>query len=155
MVLPHVLKSSVESSPSQIKLTEIRTQRLLIDATILGMDPQYDHTKFESDIYKKWEESGAFSPITWKGNPFTIIMPPPNANDPLHIGHARFIAIEDILIRYHRMKGEQTLWLPGSDHAGIETQYVFEKKLRDKGKSRFDYDRDTLYKMIWDYVSRS
>ncbi|MDP1710162.1 MAG: valine--tRNA ligase, partial [bacterium] len=72
--------------------------------------------------------------------------------DPLHIGHARFVAIEDVLIRYHRMKGEQTLWLPGSDHAGIETQFVFEKKLREKEKSRFDYDRDTLYKMIWDYV---
>ncbi len=79
-------------------------------------------------------------------------MPPPNANDPLHIGHARFVAIEDALIRYHRMKGESTLWLPGSDHAGIETQYVFEKKLAKEDKSRFDFDRDTLYKMIWDYV---
>jgi valyl-tRNA synthetase len=79
-------------------------------------------------------------------------MPPPNANDPIHIGHARFVAVEDILTRYHRMKGEPTLWLPGSDHAGIETQFVFEKRLREKGKSRFDYDRDNLYKMIWDYV---
>jgi valyl-tRNA synthetase len=125
------------------------------------MDPQYDHTKYESDIYKKWEDSGAFSPVrpsTSSGRrkpPFTIIMPPPNANDPLHIGHARFVAVEDILIRYHRMKGESTLWLPGSDHAGIETQFVFEKKLREKGKSRFDYDRDTLYKMIWDYVQEN
>jgi valyl-tRNA synthetase len=82
-------------------------------------------------------------------------MPPPNANDPLHIGHARFVAIEDILIRYHRMKGEPTLWLPGSDHAGIETQYMFEKKLDKEGKSRFDYDRDTLYKMIWDFVQEN
>jgi valyl-tRNA synthetase len=116
------------------------------------MGPQYDHTSYEADIYKKWEESGAFSPKPQGKNPFTIIMPPPNANDPLHIGHARFIAIEDVLIRYHRMKGEPALWLPGSDHAGIETQFVFEKKLREKGKSRFDYDRNTLYKMIWDYV---
>ena len=126
---------------------------------ILIMDPQYDHTKYESDIYKKWEDSGAFSPLRAIGptgrRPFTIIMPPPNANDPLHIGHARFVTIEDILIRYHRMKGEPTLWLPGSDHAGIETQFVFEKKLREKGKSRFDYDRDTLYKMIWDYVQEN
>jgi len=117
------------------------------------MDPQYDHRKFEGDIYRKWEESGAFTPQLVKGKtPFTIIMPPPNANDPLHIGHARFVTIEDVLIRFNRMKGNPTLWLPGSDHAGIETQYVFEKKLREKGKSRFDYDRDTLYKMIWDYV---
>jgi len=92
------------------------------------MEPQYDHKKYESDIYKLWEKSGAFGP-SGKGTPFTIIMPPPNASDPLHVGHARFVAIEDILIRYHRMKGEQTLWLPGSDHAGIETQFVFEKKL--------------------------
>ena len=139
----------------QAKSTETQAQRLPIDATILGMDPQYDHTKYESDIYRKWEDSGAFSPKTGKNNPFTIIMPPPNANDPLHIGHARFVAIEDVLIRYHRMKGEPALWIPGSDHAGIETQYVFEKKLREKGKSRFDYDRDTLYKMIWDYVQEN
>ena len=145
----------MESLPRLIKLTESQTQRSAIDVTILGMEPQYDHTKYEQGIYKKWEDSGAFSPKSDGKNPFTIIMPPPNANDPLHIGHARFIAIEDVLIRYHRMKGEPTLWLPGSDHAGIETQFVFEKKLREKGKSRFDYDRDTLYKMIWDYVQEN
>lgn len=116
-----------------------------------SMEPTYDHTKFEADIYKKWESSHAFVP-SGHGKPFTIIMPPPNANDPLHIGHARFVAIEDVLIRYHRMKGEPTLWLPGADHAGIETQFVFEKKLKEKGKSRFDYDRETLYQMIWDDV---
>jgi valyl-tRNA synthetase len=117
------------------------------------MDPQYDHKKYEAEIYKKWENSGAFTPkVDKKKKPFTIIMPPPNASDPLHIGHARFVAIEDVLTRYHRMKGEPTLWLPGADHAGIETQFVFERKLREKGKSRFDFDRDTLYKMIWEDV---
>ncbi len=115
------------------------------------MDPQYDHNKYESDIYNLWEDSGSFVPGNGK-KAFTIIMPPPNANDPLHIGHARFVAIEDALVRYHRMRGESTLWLPGSDHAGIETQYVFEKKLSKEGKSRFDFDRDTLYQKIWDYV---
>src|SRR3972149_3577072 len=119
------------------------------------MDKNYDHTK-ESDIYSLWEESGAFAPkIDNSKTPFTIVMPPPNANDPLHIGHARFVAIEDVLVRYHRMKGEPTLWLPGSDHAGIETQYVFEKKLAKEDKSRFDFDRDTLFKMIWDYVQKN
>lgn len=117
------------------------------------MDPVYDHNKYEADIYKKWEDSGAFTPEVKHGKkPFTIIMPPPNASDPLHIGHAREVATQDALIRYHRMKGEPTLWLPGADHAGIETQFVFEKKLKEKGKSRFDFDRDTLYKMIWDDV---
>jgi valyl-tRNA synthetase len=131
------------------------------------MEPQYNHQKYESDIYKMWESSGAFTPQVPSprdkrqamsnklAKPFTIIMPPPNANDPLHIGHARFVAIEDILVRYHRMKGEPTLWLPGSDHAGIETQFVFEKKLKEQGKSRFDYDRETLYEMILDYVLKN
>lgn len=120
------------------------------------MDKAYDHKLFEEKIYKKWETSNVFSPkIDKKKKPFTIIMPPPNANDPLHIGHARFVAIEDTLIRYHRMKGEAALWLPGTDHAGIETQYVFEKRLKEKGKSRFDFDRQTLYEMIWDYVAEN
>jgi valyl-tRNA synthetase len=118
------------------------------------MDPQYDHKKYEEGIYKLWEASGAFAP-NGEGKPFTIIMPPPNASDPLHIGHAREVATQDILIRYHRMKGEPTLWLPGADHAGIETQFVFERKLKEKGKSRFDFDRDTLYQMIWDDVEKN
>lgn len=118
------------------------------------MDPQYDHKKFEADIYKLWEESKSFEP-RGNGTPFTIIMPPPNANDPLHIGHARFVAIEDTLVRYHRMKGDSTLWLPGSDHAGIETQYVFEKKLSKEGKSRFDFERGELFQKIWDYVQEN
>jgi len=121
------------------------------------MDTRYDHTK-ESEIYDLWEKSGAFSPnqpLTIGHQPFCMIMPPPNASDPLHIGHARFVAIEDNLIRYHRMKGDPTLWLPGADHAGIETQYVFEKRLKAEGKSRFDYSRDTLYQMIWDYVQKN
>ena len=120
------------------------------------MDSQYDHTKYEADIYKRWEESGAFTPKVDKDKkPFTIIMPPPNASDPLHIGHARFIAIEDVLIRYHRMLGDSSLWLPGADHAGVETQFVFERKLREKGQSRFDFDRDTLYKMILEDVQKN
>jgi len=72
----------------------------------------------------------------------------------MHMGHALF-TIEDILIRYHRMLGEPTLWLPGSDHAGIETQFVFEKMLQKEGKSRFDYDRQTLYQMIWGFVEKN
>ncbi len=124
------------------------------------MDKNYDHKKYEGDIYQKWEESGSFTPPAGKDleenkKTFTVIMPPPNANDPLHVGHASFITIEDILVRFHRMLGEATLWLPGTDHAGIETQFVFEKKLAKEGKSRFDYDRDTLYQLIWDYVQKN
>lgn len=116
------------------------------------MDKRYDHTQ-EKEIYKLWENSGSFSPSKNKKT-FTIVMPPPNANEDLHIGHARFISIQDIIIRYFRLKGYSTLWLPGADHAGIETQYVFEKKLKEKGKSRFDYDRGELYQKIWDYTQK-
>ena len=116
------------------------------------MDKVYVHTDYENQIYAEWEKSGAFKPNEHAQKPFTIIMPPPNANDPLHVGHAMFVALEDILVRYHRMLGDATLWLPGTDHAGIETQFVFEKKLKKEGKSRFQFDRETLYSMIWEYV---
>ncbi len=120
------------------------------------MDARYDHTKSEQDIYKRWETSGVFNPDTQKNinpdlPPFSIILPPPNANDPLHAGHALYV-VQDILCRYHKLKGHKVLWVPGTDHAGIETQFVFEKKLKSKGQSRFDFDHDTLYKMIFEYV---
>ena len=118
------------------------------------MDKTYQPNQFEEKIYSSWEKSGAFKPKA-EGQPFTIIMPPPNANDPMHIGHAMFVTVEDILIRYQRMQGSAALWLPGTDHAGIETQYVFEKKLQKEGKSRFDFDRQTLFQMIWDYVQKN
>src|SRR5579859_3283190 len=130
------------------------------------MDKVYSHIDHEQKIYEAWEESGAFNPdhvsveqsaaakLKTK-KPFTIIMPPPNANDSLHVGHAMFVSLEDILIRFHRMLGEPTLWLPGTDHAGIETQFVFEKKLKKEGKSRFQFDRQTLYQMIWDHVQEN
>lgn len=120
------------------------------------MDKVYDHKLHETNIYSFWEKGGYFAPkIDPAKKPFTVIMPPPNANDPLHIGHVRFVTIEDTLIRYHRMLGSPTLWLPGADHAGIETQFVFEKRLKEQGKSRFDFDHDTLFKMIWDYVQEN
>ncbi len=119
------------------------------------MDKVYDPKKYEEKIYSEWEKSGAFTPqINKKKIPFTIILPLPNANDPMHMGHALF-TVEDIMIRYHRMLGDPTLWLPGGDHAGIETQFVFEKHLAKNGKSRFDYDRETLYKMIWDFANKN
>ena len=118
------------------------------------MDKSYSSVS-ESDIYQSWESSGAFTPkIDKNKTPFSIILPLPNANDPMHMGHALF-TIQDILIRYHRMLGQPTLWLPGSDHAGIETQFVFEKMLQKEGKSRFDFDRETLYQMIWDFVEKN
>lgn len=125
---------------------------------IQNMEKVYDHKKYEEKIYAFWEKSGAFSPKSQlkakDRKPFSILLPLPNANDPMHMGHALF-TIEDILIRYHRMLGDPTLWLPGGDHAGIETQFVFEKKLTKEGKSRFDFDRNTLYRMIEDFANEN
>lgn len=118
------------------------------------MDKSYTSAS-ESDIYQSWENSGAFTPkIDKSRKPFSIILPLPNANDPMHMGHAVF-TVQDIMVRYHRMLGDPTLWLPGGDHAGIETQFVFEKKLQKDGKSRFDFDRQTLFDLIWDFVEKN
>jgi valyl-tRNA synthetase len=119
------------------------------------MDKVYNHKDVEDKIYKMWEEKGYFQPeVNPDGKPYSIILPPPNANAPLHFGHA-LMSVEDILIRYHRMKGEAALFLPGADHAGFETQFVFEKNLQKEEKSRFDYSREELYQLIWDHVQQS
>src|SRR5471030_1317363 len=102
------------------------------------LDKAYNPDKYEASIYSKWEDSDAFKPDPKATkSPFTIIMPPPNANGDLHLGHAMYV-VEDIMTRYRRMQGHQTLWLPGADHAGIETQVVYELLLAKEGKSRFD-----------------
>lgn len=119
------------------------------------MDKTYNPKEVEEKIYKFWENNEYFKPeINPKGKPYTIILPPPNANAALHFGHAMYV-IEDILARYHRMKGDRSLWLPGADHAGFETQYVYEKKLQAEGKTRFELNRETLYKNIWDFVENN
>jgi valyl-tRNA synthetase len=111
----------------------------------------YKPQETEDRIYKIWEQSGFFNPDNLGKDaqkPFTIVMPPPNANGDLHSGHALFITLEDIMIRYHRMRGKRTLWIPGADHAGFETQVVFEKKLEKEGRSRFGMDPRDLYNEI-------
>ncbi len=108
--------------------------------------------EFEKEIYKQWEASGFFAAQEGKGEPFCIIMPPPNANGSLHVGHAVFVTLEDIMVRYHRMKGDSTLWLPGADHAGFETQVVYQKKLDKEGRNWFTIPREELYKEIYDFT---
>ncbi|MCP6726974.1 MAG: valine--tRNA ligase [Patescibacteria group bacterium] len=122
------------------------------------LNKAYEAKKVEDRIYKLWEKSGFFNPDKLPKRhktPFTILMPPPNANDPLHVGHAVFVTLEDILIRYNRMQGKKTLWLPGADHAGFETQVVYEKKLAKQGRSRFDMKREEFYKEVWDYTQKN
>ena len=116
----------------------------------------YEPAKHEQAIYKLWEDQDAFVPKNRdaKGN-YSIVVPPPNANGNLHIGHGLTLAIEDIAVRYHRMKGEASLLLPGADHAGFETWVVYEKYLASQGKSRFDFTREELYQQIWDFVAQN
>src|SRR3989344_1874694 len=115
----------------------------------------YNPKETEERIYKLWEDSGFFNPDNLpdeRHKSFTIVMPPPNANGDLHAGHTLFITLEDIMIRYKRMAGFKTLWLPGADHAGFETQVVYEKKLEKEGRSRFGMDPNDLYKEILDFT---
>ena len=112
---------------------------------------QYIPNDYEPNIYALWETSGALEP-TGAGKPYSIIMPPPNANGNLHIGHALDMNLKDILIRYHRMKGDDAVFIPGADHAGFETWVVYERELTKQGKSRFDFSRDQLYSQVWNFV---
>jgi valyl-tRNA synthetase len=116
------------------------------------MQKTFQPAKVEHQIYQMWEKGDYFKPeINPKGQPYTILMPPPNANDSLHAGHGMY-TVEDVLTRFKRMQGYAALWFPGMDHAGFETQYVYEKHLRTKGQSRLDFDRQTLYKNIAQFV---
>jgi len=118
----------------------------------------YDPKATEAAIYKQWEESGYFNPDNLPGErtePFTIIMPPPNANGSLHAGHALFVTLQDIMTRFERMRGKKALWLPGADHAGFETQVVYEKVLEKEGRSRFQMPPEQLYKEILDFTLKN
>lgn len=115
----------------------------------------YQPQEEEKRIYKKWENSGYFNPDNLPNRhkePYSIIMPPPNANGRLHAGHGLDMTLKDIAIRFQRMRGKKTLFLPGADHAGFETQMVFEKKISKEGRSRFKMSPEELYKEIWDFT---
>ncbi len=122
----------------------------------------YDPAATESRIYELWEQSGFFNPdnlpaelTAANGKPFTIVMPPPNANGSLHAGHALFVTLQDLLTRYKRMQGFKALWIPGADHAGFETQVVYEKKLEKEGRSRFGMDPKELYDEIFAFTQEN
>lgn len=115
----------------------------------------YDPAEHEKNTYALWEKSGYFDPNKLPGErtePFSIVMPPPNANGSLHAGHALFVTIQDIMMRFERMRGKKAVWFPGADHAGFETQVVYEKKLEKEGRSRFSMDPQDLYKEIMEFT---
>ncbi len=130
----------------------------------------YEPGEYESDIYAAWEASGVFNPKVPtfpvddddngtddrendKQHTFSIVMPPPNANGNLHIGHGLTIALEDSLTRYYRLKGLSAWYVPGADHAGFETWVVYERELEKHGYTRFEYSRDELFARVWDFVA--
>ncbi|MCL1813166.1 MAG: valine--tRNA ligase [Treponema sp.] len=123
--------------------------------TAIEMEKAYNPGTFEDRIYSQWKESGAFKPETKNKEDasgkqtFTIVIPPPNVTGVLHLGHGLNNSIQDIIIRFRRMKGEKTLWVPGTDHAGIATQHVVEKQLREKGISRHELGREKFIEETW------
>ncbi|MCE7936416.1 valine--tRNA ligase [Candidatus Saccharibacteria bacterium CPR2] len=116
----------------------------------------YEPHAYESDVYQAWEKSEAFLPKN-RGDhrAFSLVMPPPNANGNLHIGHALTNAIQDVMVRFERMRGKASLYLPGADHAGFETWVVYEKQLTAQGKTRFDFSRSELYSQVWNFVEQN
>ena len=119
------------------------------------MAKAYQPGEYEKRLYQLWEEADSFKPnLAATKSPFTIILPPPNANGNLHTGHAMYV-VEDIMVRYRRMQGHPALWLPGTDHAGIETQVVFERELAKEGKSRFDFTPGEFYDAALAYTKQN
>jgi len=123
----------------------------------MNLSKTYEPSKYEDKIYKKWEESGYFNPdnlnLPEDAPSYTIILPPPNITDKLHVGHSSMLAIEDLLIRYHRMSGYRALWVPGTDHAAIATTNVVEKKLfKEEGKTRHDLGREKFLERVWEFL---
>ncbi len=117
------------------------------------MDKVYEPAAIEEKWLNYWDQEKLYSPTPLREGRknYSILLPPPNANASLHAGHAMFV-VQDILIRYHRMLGENAVWVPGTDHAGFETQYVFEKQLSKEGKSRFQFSRKDLYAAVYKFV---
>jgi valyl-tRNA synthetase len=118
------------------------------------LQKSYDPHAVEDRLYHEWEEAGLFSP-SGDGEPFCIVLPPPNVTGSLHIGHALDHSIQDAIVRRKRMQGFRTLWLPGTDHAGIATQNVVERELAKEGLSRHDLGREAFVARVWKWREES
>jgi valyl-tRNA synthetase len=116
------------------------------------MEKNFDASTVEDTWYARWEEAGCFAADPdADGEPYSIVIPPPNVTGKLHIGHALNNSIQDVLIRWRRMSGDNAVWIPGTDHAGIATQSVVEKKLREEGKSRREMGREAFVERVWEW----
>ena len=119
-------------------------------AKAMALPKTFNPQEIEEPIYQWWEQRGFFTPrIDPARRPFVISMPPPNVTGELHMGHAMFVTLEDLMIRYHRMKGEPTLWVPGTDHAGIATQVMVEREIAKEGLTRHQLGRERFLERVW------
>ena len=123
--------------------------------TISTLAKAYDPRLVETGVYDRWDEAGYFQPRERPDrDPFVVVMPPPNVTGELHIGHALFVTVEDIMIRWHRMLGDPTLWIPGADHAGIAGQWAVEKELAKECLTRHDLGREQFVTRVWQFMNR-
>src|SRR5947209_5454180 len=118
------------------------------------LPPQYDPHAVERPLYRRWLERGVFTArVDAPQSPYVIVIPPPNVTAVLHMGQGLNNTVQDVVIRFERMRGRDALWLPGTDHAGIATQNVVERLLAKEGKTRFDLGRDAFVQRVKDYVA--
>lgn len=167
---PSSLEKSISENPNdEDQLTILKLNKYDEYNRIVGLSEKYDPASFESNIYQWYEKKGCFKPDAKKDHrnalttstkqqnakkkPYVLPMPPPNVTGRLHMGHAMFVALQDILARYHRMRGRPVLYLPGTDHAGIATQLQVEKLLIAEGTSREEVGRDVFLDRVWQYKS--
>ena len=118
--------------------------------------PQYDPAAIEADLYHRWLDAGLFrADASRRDRRFVVMMPPPNVTAVLHVGHGLNNTVQDVLVRFERMRGRNTLWLPGTDHAGIATQNVVERMLAKEGQTRFDLGRERFEERVWAHVKET
>ena len=163
---PSKAKGNKAAQPKKASGKPARPQATFTpDTTIPGekkdmskpMEEAYHPKQVEAAWYAWWEKKGFFHPdpqrvLTQQAKPYVMVIPPPNVTGALHLGHALMLAIEDAVMRWRRMNGQETLWLPGCDHAGIATQSVVEKQLwKTEKKTRHDLGRDAFVNRVWDW----
>ena len=149
----------MKTDTKKVSVKNKRTEPAVLKRKSAELPPAYEPQAVEDRIYAAWEASGFFNPDNLPGGkkrkPFTIMMPPPNATGTLHIGHAMFLTIEDIMTRFERLRGKAALWLPGTDHASIATSTKVEKILAKEGKNKYDLGREKFLERVNEFVAGS
>src|SRR5699024_449477 len=146
---------STPNTPDNTKSNTKTNLTQSIQAALSQLENAYNPSDVEAGMYQGWEDSGYFKPSFDKDESFSIALPPPNVTGSLHMGHGFNNAIMDALTRYHRMQGRNTLWQPGTDHAGIATQMVVERQLAAQGQDRHTLGREAFLEKVWQWKEES